>query len=126
MMTPFESLHRQQYLNLETFRRSGESMKTPVWFVEDGDILYVRTIANSGKVKRIRNNGQVNIAPCKVDGTLLGEWIPASAREVTDNDTASQVDRLLDKKYGLMKKMFALSSALQGRKNTVLEITRRN
>jgi PPOX class probable F420-dependent enzyme len=126
MMTPFESLHRQQYLNLETFRRSGESMKTPVWFVEDGDILYVRTIANSGKVKRIRNNGQINIAPCKVDGTLLGEWIPASAREVTDNDTASQVDRLLDKKYGLMKKMFALSSALQGRKNTVLEITRRN
>jgi PPOX class probable F420-dependent enzyme len=126
MMTPFESIHRQQYLNLETFRRSGESMKTPVWFVEDGDILYVRTIANSGKVKRIRNNGQINIAPCKVDGTLLGEWIPASAREVTDNDTASQVDRLLDKKYGLMKKMFALSSALQGRKNTVLEITRRN
>jgi PPOX class probable F420-dependent enzyme len=125
-MTPFEPLHRQQYLNLETFRRSGESMKTPVWFVEDGDILYVRTIANSGKVKRIRNNGQVNIAPCKVDGALLGEWIPAHAREVRDDGTAAKVDRLLDKKYGLMKKMFALSSALQGRKYTVLEITGRN
>jgi len=125
-MTPFEPLHRQQYLNLETFRRSGESMKTPVWFVEDGDILYVRTIANSGKVKRIRNNGQINIAPCKVDGALLGEWIPAHAREVRDNETAAKVDRLLDKKYGLMKKMFALSSALQGRKYTVLEITERN
>jgi len=125
-MTPFEPLHRQQYLNLETFRRSGESMKTPVWFVEDGGILYVRTIANSGKVKRIRNNGQVNIAPCKVDGALLGEWIPAQAREVHDNETSSKVDRLLDKKYGLMKKIFALSSALQGRKHTVLEITGRN
>lgn len=125
-MIPFEPLHRQQYLNLETFRRSGESMKTPVWFVEDGDILYVRTIANSGKVKRIRNNGQVNIAPCKVNGALLGEWIPAHAREVRDDETAAKVDRLLDKKYGLMKKMFALSSALQGRKNTVLEITGRN
>ena len=125
-MPAFEPLHRQQYLNLETFRRSGESMKTPVWFVQDGDILYVRTIANSGKVKRIRNNGQVNIAPCKVDGALLGEWIPAAAREVHDDDTAAKVDRLLDKKYGLMKKMFALSSALQGRKNTVLEITGRN
>ena len=121
-MTPFELLHRQQYLNLETFRRSGESMKTPVWFVEDGDIIYVRTIANSGKVKRIRNNGQVNIAPCKVDGALLGEWIPASAREVRDDETAAKVDHLLDKKYGLLKKMFALSSALQGRKYTVLEI----
>ncbi len=125
-MPTFEPLHRQQYLNLETFRRSGESMKTPVWFVEDGDILYVRTIANSGKVKRIRNKGQVNIAPCKVDGALLGEWIPAHAREVRDDETAAKVDRLLDKKYGLMKKMFALSSALQGRKYTVLEITGRN
>jgi len=125
-MTHLDPFHEQQYLNLETFRRSGESMKTPVWFVEDGDTLYVRTIANSGKVKRIRNNGQVNIAPCKVDGTLLGEWIPAHAYEVTDKDTFSKVDRLLDKKYGLMKKMFALSSAIQGRKYTVIEISARN
>jgi len=124
-MSHLDLLHEQQYLNLETFRRSGESMKTPVWFVEDGDTLYVRTIANSGKVKRIRNNGQVNIAPCKVDGALLGEWIPARAREVTDKDTFSKVDRLLDNKYGLMKKMFALSSAIQGRKYTVLEIKAR-
>lgn len=121
-MSQVVPLHEQQYINLETFRRSGESMKTPVWFVEDGGALYVRTIANSGKVKRIRNNGQVNIAPCKVDGTLLGGWITARAREVTDKDTFSKVDHLLDKKYGLMKKMFALSSAIQGRKYTVLEI----
>ena len=121
-MSIFEPLHGQQYLNLETFRRSGLGMKTPVWFVEDGSTLYVRTIANSGKVKRIRNNGQVNIAPCKVDGALLGEWIPAAAREVTDADIAVKVDRLLDKKYGLLKKMFALSSAIQGRKYTIIEI----
>ena len=121
-MSTFKPLHGQQYLNLETFRRSGLGMKTPVWFVEDGSTLYVRTIANSGKVKRIRNNGQVNIAPCKVDGALLGEWIPAAAREVTDADIAAKVDRLLDKKYGLLKKMFALSSAIQGRKYTIIEI----
>ena len=121
-MSTFKPLHGQQYLNLETFRRSGLGMKTPVWFVEDGSTLYVRTIANSGKVKRIRNNGQVNIAPCKVDGALLGEWIPAAAREVTDADIAVKVDRLLDKKYGLLKKMFALSSAIQGRKYTIIEI----
>ena len=121
-MSTFEPLQGQQYLNLETFRRSGLGMKTPVWFVQDGSTLYVRTIANSGKVKRIRNNGQVNIAPCKVDGALLGEWIPAAAREVTDADTAAKVDRLLDKKYGLLKKMFALSSAIQGKKYTIIEI----
>jgi len=124
-MSTLETLQGQQYLNLETFRRSGLGMKTPVWFVQDGSTLYVRTIANSGKVKRIRNNAQVNIAPCKVDGALLGEWIPATAREVTVVDTADKVDRLLDKKYGLLKKMFALSSAIQGRKYTIIEIKMR-
>jgi len=121
-MTMFDQLTRQQYLNLETFRKSGVDVKTPVWFVQDGDTVFVRTVASSGKVKRIRNNDQVNIAPCKVDGALLGEWVPATAREVKDSDTDRKVNRLLDQKYGLMKKMFAVSSALQGRKYTVLEI----
>jgi PPOX class probable F420-dependent enzyme len=121
-MTKLEPFAHQKYLNIETFRKSGVGVRTPVWFVQDGEILFVRTVANSGKVKRIRYNGQVNIAPCKVDGTLLGEWIPATAREVNGKDIERKADRLLDKKYGLMKKMFALLSALQGRKYTVLEI----
>jgi hypothetical protein len=121
-MSTLEPFARQQYLNLETFRKNGASMPTPVWFVQDGETLYVRTVANSGKVKRIRNNGQVNIAPCKVDGALLGDWLPATAREVQDEQIDQKVDRLLDKKYGLMKKMFALSAALKGRKYTILEI----
>lgn len=121
-MNALDLLTQQQYLNLETFRKSGVGVKTPVWFVRDGDSLYVRTLANSGKVKRIRNNARVNIAPCKVDGALLGDWRPATAREVKDSDISRKVDRLLDKKYGLMKKMFALASALQGREYTILEI----
>jgi len=116
---------QHQYLNIETFRKSGIGVKTPVWFVQEGDVIFVRTIAGSGKVKRIRNNRQVKIAPCKVDGTLLGDWLPATAREVKEQDTDRKVDRLLDQKYGLMKKMFALSSALQGRKYAVLEVVRR-
>ena len=121
-MDPFAAFHKQQYLNLETFRKNGLGVKTPVWFVQDGDTLYVRTIAGSGKVKRIRNNGQVNIAPCKVDGALLGNWQSARAGEVKDAGVDRKVDRLLDKKYGLLKKMFALSSSMKGLKYTVLEI----
>ena len=62
-MKSLDQFQKQKYLNLETFRKSGESMRTPVWFVQDGESLYVHTVANSGKVKRIRNNGRVNIAP---------------------------------------------------------------
>ncbi|MBN2148330.1 MAG: PPOX class F420-dependent oxidoreductase [Anaerolineales bacterium] len=121
-MTAFESFYHRQYLNLETFRKSGVSVKTPVWFVQEGDKLFVRTVANSGKVKRIRNNARVNIAPCKVDGALLGNWLPALASEVKDQETERKVDRLLGKKYGLAKQMFSLVSALQRRAGTILEI----
>jgi PPOX class probable F420-dependent enzyme len=117
-----DQFHKQKYLNLETFRKNGESMKTPVWFAQDGETIYIQTVANSGKVKRIRNNGQVNVTPCKMDGTPTGTWISASAREVRDAEIAQKVNRLLEKKYGLMKKMFALNAARQGRQDTILEI----
>ena len=121
-MASFELFYKQPYLNLETFRKNGNGVKTPVWFVQDGDILFVRTIANSGKVKRIRNTQRVQIAPCKMDGVLLGDWVEASAHLVSDPDVDRKVDRLLGKKYGLMKSLFGLASSMQGRKNAVIEI----
>lgn len=121
-MSQISTFAKQKYLNLETYRKNGVAMSTPVWFVQDGNILYVRTIANSGKVKRIRNNPAVKIAPCTVNGTLLADWRQASAREVNDLEMHRKVDHLLGKKYGLMKMMFALSSALKKQKSTILEI----
>jgi hypothetical protein len=95
----------QSYLNLETFRKSGLGVRTPVWFVEQDGMLYVRTIDGSGKIKRIRSNGQVRVAPCKVDGALLGEWLDGRARLV-DEQTAGMVNGLLRRKYGLQKMLF--------------------
>jgi len=113
---------KQKYLNLETFRKSGVGVKTPVWFVQEGEVLYVRTIADSYKVKRIHNNPQVNIAPCKMDGKLLGDWIQAEACELSGEEIDRKVDRLLDKKYGLMKKFFTMAGGREGRKNTILAL----
>lgn len=121
-MNTIKSFEHQKYLNLESFRKNGNGVKTPVWFVEDGGTLYIRTIANSGKVKRIRNNQRVLIAPCKMDGALLGDWIEASARLVGGPEIDRKVDHMLGNKYGLMKSLFGLASFLQGRKNTIIEI----
>ena len=121
-MNFLEQFFKQQYINLETFRKTGASMKTPVWFALEGETIYVLTVANSGKVKRIRNNGQVNVTPCKMDGKPVGTWVPANAREITDEEVFKKVDRLLDKKYGLMRKVFSLGSSRQGRQDTILEI----
>lgn len=113
----------QPYLNLETFRRSGEALRTPVWFVRDGEKLYIRTVADSGKVKRIRNTPRVNVALCEADGRVTGDWFPGRGREVRDDPAVEErVDRLLDVKYGEVKREMARKAADSGRKYTILEI----
>ena len=119
LSTQFE---RQKYLNLETFRKSGEGVRTPVWFAQEGETLYIITMADSGKVKRIRNNRRVNIAVCKLNGKLTGAWISAHAREITDLEIVTRVDRMLDKKYGMMKKLFDNQRAQKSAKDILLEI----
>jgi PPOX class probable F420-dependent enzyme len=121
-MNSLDQFAKKSYLNLETFRKSGESMKTPVWFVEDGDLLYIRTMATSGKVKRIRHNVRVNVVPCRMDGKPRGTWAPAQARLVQDPEIAQKVDHLMDKKYGLLKKLFMHRGEGQGQGYTILEV----
>jgi uncharacterized protein len=113
----------KSYLNLETFRKNGAGVKTPVWFIQNDGALYVRTVAGSGKVKRINNNTGVQIVPCKMNGDPDGEWIKARAAEVNDPKTAEMVSCLLEKKYGAVQvKAFAAVTALRREKYTVLQI----
>jgi hypothetical protein len=111
----------QQFLNLETFRKSGVGVPTPVWFVEKDGFLYIRTIDDSGKVKRIRNNGHVRIAPCDARGGLKGEWAEAQAKMV-EGETAAMANALLDKKYGFQKKMFDSMAKLRKNKHAMIQI----
>lgn len=111
--TSLKPFAKQQYLNLETFRKNGLGVPTPVWFAEEAGVIYIRTLDGSGKVKRIRNNDRVRIAPCDARGRRKGEWVEGEARLVTDGASADKANRLLDRKYGLVKKMFELANRLQ-------------
>jgi hypothetical protein len=73
----------QQYLNLGSYKRDGTPVQTPVWFAEDDGTLYIYTLANAGKVKRIRRNLRVRIAPCTMRGNVTGQWGEAKAHIVT-------------------------------------------
>ncbi len=112
----------QSYLNLETFRKSGAGVKTPIWFVEDGGTFYAITDSKSGKARRIRNNGHTRIAPCKGNGDVLGEWIDAHAQLLVDAEKQRYVNALLRKKYGLWKPIFELYSKIIKRKVAFLQI----
>jgi uncharacterized protein len=111
----------QNYINLETTRRNGQAVKTPVWFVKLDGGLYVRTGADSGKVKRIRNNGLVKVAPCDYRGELKGDWVDAQAY-LADSSTAEQVNQLFGRKYGIQKQGFDLLGRFSGARTVTIAI----
>ena len=76
----------QKYISLATFRKNGVAVYTPVWFGEENGKLYVMTNPTSGKYKRIRNNGQVKIAPCTISGKITGPEFSAKARILPESD----------------------------------------
>ena len=110
-LTQFE---KQNYLNLETFRKNGQAIKTPVWFVQAGETFFVWTQANAGKAKRIRNNGAVRIVPCTSSGEVLGEWLPARAQANEAPEAISELEKLMKKKYGIMFHIFGFLGRLRG------------
>ncbi|MCY4071517.1 MAG: PPOX class F420-dependent oxidoreductase [Chloroflexi bacterium] len=97
----FEALAQSTYVSIESYRKSGETVRTPVNIMSDEDKLYCWTPGNSGKVKRIRNNETVNLAKCNARGKVEGEWVHAKARVVEDRDEARVLSRRLADKHGL-------------------------
>jgi PPOX class probable F420-dependent enzyme len=117
-----KAFEKQQYLAIESFRKSGVGVKTPVWFAQDGETLYVWTEKTSGKAKRIRNNGKINIAPAKGDGTPVGEWVAAQASLDESPAALEQVRGLMGKKYGFSFSMFAILGKLRRSQYTRVKI----
>ena len=93
-----EQIQGQKYLSLTTFRRDGTSVRTPVWFGQEGDKLFVMTRSDTGKYKRIRNNPQVRIAACTVRGTITGPEFAGTARILPVGEHAP-ARQAINKKY---------------------------
>jgi uncharacterized protein len=121
MPDPLAQFAGAKYLNLETFRKTGIGVHTPVWFAQEGNIFYIYTLPNLGKTKRIRNNPKVRIAPCDMRGSLHGEWVDANARICSESE-AAHGQELLRRKYGWMKIVGDFFSRLRGRTQIVIAI----
>jgi hypothetical protein len=111
----------QRYVNLESFRKNGQGIRTPLWFVEAQGVLYMRTPAQSAKVKRIRNNPRVRVVPSDVSGNPKGEWINGEARLILAEET-ERVNQLVKRKYGLLKRLIDIRSWLKGTKYMVIAV----
>jgi uncharacterized protein len=92
----------EKVISLETYRKNGEPVRTPVWFLKEDGILIVHTGGTSGKVKRIRRNPKVRVAPSRFRGEPKADYIDALAELQTDPETVKKYYKLVYKKYGLM------------------------
>jgi PPOX class probable F420-dependent enzyme len=116
-MNDFATLDNARYLNLETFRKNGQGVRTPVWFAAEPDedpTLYVYSTRDSGKAKRIRRSGEARVAACDVRGRVTGPWIDTQAA-ITDGDAARRAMQLIDRKYRPWKQMLDLFARLRPR-----------
>jgi uncharacterized protein len=108
-MTKLELLKKETYISLETYRKNGTSVRTPVWFAvsDSTHLLYIRTDTSAGKVKRIRNNSDVKLAPSNGAGTPKAEFLSASSR-IAEPGSPEFNDGvlLINKKYGLIKVIY--------------------
>ena len=90
---------------LVSYRRDGTPVPTPVWAAPAGGALYVRSERGSGKVKRLRGDARVLIAPCTARGRPLGEPLEATAA-VLGPEEELLAERILAGRYGFARALF--------------------
>jgi PPOX class probable F420-dependent enzyme len=119
----FEHLRGHKYCLLVTYRRSGEAVPTPVWFGLDGGRLYLRSEANVAKVKRVRNDPTVRVAPCTVRGKPLGAPAAGRARVLEEPGELEAAEAALQANYGLGRRIYEGAGGAFGVEAVYLEIT---
>ncbi len=123
VVSGFDHLHGHKYCLLVTYRRSGEPVPTPVWFGLHGGKLYVRSVADAGKVKRIRNDPRSRAAPCTARGKPLGPPADGRARVLDQRTEQALAEAALRANYGLGRKIYEGASEAVGIHTVYLEVT---
>lgn len=110
------ALERERYMSLETFKKNGEGVKTPVWFARVGNALYVFTDGTSYKVKRVGRDSRARVAGCNASGAnITTSWFDAKASILTPGADEDAAYAALRSKYGLQMKLLDIGSRLAGR-----------
>ena len=115
-----------RYISLETFRKNGEGVKTPVWTVAKEGKLLVWTQGDSWKAKRARNNPRVRVAACDMRGNAEGSWFEGVVTSISDDkEVKKEMSRGLRRKYHVVIVFVTLVALVRGenRGQVVMEIS---
>jgi PPOX class probable F420-dependent enzyme len=119
----FSSLEGRKYAILETFKKSGEGVPTAVWFgVADGR-LYVNSERDVWKIKRIRNNPRVRVAPSDSRGKPLGPAVAGTARIVEPSSPDGvAAEAAIAANYGAARRLYEGVGHRLGIDNVYIEV----
>ena len=115
----------EPYISLETFKKDGNGVKTPVWAAPLDGKLVVMSAGDAFKVKRLRRDPHARVAACDMRGKVRGEWREGSGRVLDDAGDVTRAHAALRKKYGWQMAMGDFFATIAGRikKRAYLEIT---
>jgi PPOX class probable F420-dependent enzyme len=101
----FTHLAGHKYALLITYRRDGTGVPTPIWFgLKDGK-AYIHTEPRTAKVRRIRANPRVRMAPCTMRGKPLGPAAEGRARVLPPEEDA-WAEEAIQANYGLARRIY--------------------
>jgi PPOX class probable F420-dependent enzyme len=115
------TLAQARFINLVTFRRTGEPVGTPVLFWMDGNRLLVRTAHDAGKLKRLNHTPDVEVVPSDSRGRPLGSTLSGRARILGSEAVEPALSRL-HAKYRLVGPLFTAIRHARGRRDVIIEI----
>jgi PPOX class probable F420-dependent enzyme len=110
-----------RFIDLVTYRRTGEPVGNPVLFVMRGDRLFVRTAHDAGKLKRLRHTSRVEVAPCDSRGRRMGAAASGCAR-VLGEEAVGPALALLHTKYRVAGRLFTTLRHRRGKEDVISEI----
>jgi uncharacterized protein len=93
---------RQWAARLTTYRRDGAPVGTAVNIAVEGDHAFVRSWETAGKMKRMRNNPEVEIAPSTMSGKPTGPAIRARVRMLSGAES-KDAGRLIARKHPILQ-----------------------
>ena len=107
------AFRNQRVINLESYKKNGNPVRTPVVFVEESGKLYFQTALKAWKAKRVMRNPIVRIAPSTFRGDTKGDWINARVVKL-EGEEAIKARKVYTRKTRLHYQIF-----LSVRRNSV-------
>lgn len=103
--SPLARFADEKVVLLQTRKRDGTWVDTPVNIAVQGNVAFFRTYAKASKNKRLRNFADVRFRPCTWRGKPTGPPVEATARLLSADESAGAA-ALIERKYQLLQGFF--------------------